>query len=259
MNDPGRVTLRRAGAVAHVTFDRPKALNALTLDMYRQLDEICIGLSADADLRAVVFRGTGGKAFIAGTDISEFLSFETGKDGIAYEKQMDGYANRVAAIPVPTIAVVEGWAVGGGFSIAAVCDLRIATTGSKFGSPIARTVGNCLSMRAYRVLLGTLGESRAKRVMLLGEMIGAEEALAAGFLARLVEPEALDSEVTAMVERLLANAPITMQVSKEAMRRIQAGEAGDGADLIDRTYSSDDFKTGVKAFTGKTKPEWTGR
>lgn len=257
-DDRGRVTLSRAGPVATVVFDRPDARNAMTTEMYEELTAICAQLAADASLRVAVFRGAGGKAFVAGTDIGRFLGFTSGEDGIAYEREMERHLSALLAVPFPTVAVIEGYAVGGGLNLAAACDIRIAATGSRFGTPIARTIGNCLAMENYARLLSVFGESRAKRMLLLGELLSAEEAMAAGFLARLVRPEEIAGALDEVVQTLLANAPLTLAVSKEAIRRLQAASVPDGDDLIRRIYGSADFKAGVAAFTGKTKPQWRG-
>lgn len=259
MSSDGRVTVARDGAVATVWFDRPAARNAMTATMYEQFTATCEALAGDMDLRVVAFRGVGGRAFVAGTDISRFLDFAGPEDGVAYEEEMERHLLPLLDIPVPTLAVVEGYAVGGGLNIAAACDLRIATTGSRFGTPIAKTIGNCLSMPNYARLLSGFGESRAKRMLLLGDLLDAEDAFAAGFLARLVAPDALEATLTEVVAQLLANAPLTLAVSKEAIRRLQARAIPDGDDLIRRAYGSADFKAGVAAFTAKTKPEWRGK
>lgn len=255
----GAVTLRREGAVAHVTFDRPAARNAMTWKMYGELAEICQTLRADAELRCAVFRGAGGRSFVAGSDISQFLAFEGAEDGLKYEAHMDRQMAMLTAIPIPTVAVVEGWAVGAGINFAAGCDLRIATVGTRFGVPIARTVGNCLSMATMQRLVAGFGAARVKRMLLLSEFLSAEEAMEAGFLARLVEVDELEGAVNEVVDKLVANAPLTMRVSKEAIARIASGEPGDGRDLIETIYGSKDFKTGVTAFVNKAKPQWEGR
>jgi enoyl-CoA hydratase/carnithine racemase len=255
----GQVHLVHDGAIAKVVFDRPQARNAMTWAMYQQLGDICARLRDDAGVRVVVFRGAGGKAFVAGTDIAQFLDFKSGDDGIAYEQQMEAYLAALEALPMPTLAVVEGFAIGGGLAIAACCDLRVATPGSRFGVPIARTLGNCLSVANTARLVAALGASRAKRVLLLAEMIGAEEALAGGFLAEIIAPDDLDRRVGELCDRLVNHAPITMRVSKEAIRRLlHAGLPGDH-DLVRECYGSEDFRRGVRAFVDKREPEWTGR
>jgi enoyl-CoA hydratase/carnithine racemase len=256
---PGRVTLQRDGAVARIAFDRPEAHNAFTWAMYEQLDAILTELGQDTHLRVVTLRGVGGKAFVAGSDISQFREFKGGADGIAYEAKMNAYFERILAVPVPTVAIIDGWAVGGGLNIAACCDIRVASRRAKFGSPIARTIGNCVSMQTYARVLGGFGEARAKRMLLLAEFIEAEEAMTAGFLARLADPEALDQVAEEVVSRLLENAPVTLRVSKAAFGRILARDLDPADDLIAMTYGSEDFRRGVEAFGNKTKPEWLGR
>jgi enoyl-CoA hydratase/carnithine racemase len=168
----GEVRYARDGEIATVIFDRPAARNAMTWRMYEQLGEACAQIRREDGLRAAVFRGAGGKAFIAGTDIAQFQAFR-GDDGIAYEEKMEGILAGVETLPVPTLAVIEGFAIGGGLAIAAACDLRIVTPGSRLGVPIARTLGNCLSIANYARLIAALGASRAKRMLLLAENLSA--------------------------------------------------------------------------------------
>lgn len=259
MSGLGKVTLTREGFVGSVVFDRPAARNAMTWKMYDDLENICAQLHDDTNLRAVILRGAGGQSFIAGSDIAQFNEFKDGRDGVAYEAKMDLHIEQLLAIPTPTLAVVEGWAVGGGLNIAAACDFRIATTGTKIGSPIARTVGNCLSMDNYARAVMAFGEPRAKRMLMLGEFIDADEAMSCGFFLRVVEPDALDAEITRTVDRLVSNAPLTLRATKEAMRRNRTAHPGSGADIITDVYGSDDFKLGISSFMKKEKPDWTGR
>jgi enoyl-CoA hydratase len=255
----GDVHLVREGAIAKIVFDRPQARNAMTWRMYQRLGEVCAALRRDDSVRVAVFRGAGGKAFVAGTDIAQFLEFKTGDDGAAYEEEMEEHLSAVETLPMPTLAVIEGVATGGGLAIAACCDLRVATPGSRFGVPIARTLGNCLSVPNVARLVAALGVSRAKRVLLLSEMIGAEEALAGGFLTEIIAPEAIDTRVSELCDRLAKNAPVTMRVSKEAIRRlVHAGLPG-GDDLVREAWGSEDLRIGVRAFMEKREPQWTGR
>jgi enoyl-CoA hydratase len=255
----GEVRYSRDGGVATVIFDRPAARNAMTWRMYEQLGEACARIRSEDGLRLAVFRGAGGKAFVAGTDIAQFIAFRSADDGIAYEAKMEGYIGGLESLPVPTLAVIEGFAIGGGLAIAAACDLRIATPGARFGVPIARTLGNCLSIANYARLVAALGAPRAKRMLLLAENLSAEEALACGFLSEIVEPSDLDRRVAELSQRLTRHAPVTMRVSKEAIRRILHAGLPDGDDLVRACYGSDDFRIGVAAFVEKREPQWTGR
>lgn len=260
----GTVRYERRGDTGFLTFDRPAARNALTDVMYADLSSCLARIEAEVDapagagrLRAVVLRGEGG-TFIAGTDIARFTSFESGEDGVRYERYLDGIISRLEALPVPTLAVVESWAAGAGLLLAAVCDLRICTPGARFGAPIARTVGNCLSVASTARLLAHFGEARTKLMLLAADFIGAEEAVAAGFVLEIVAPARLDARALELCERLASHSPITMAVSKEAIRRIVTSGLPDGDDLVRRAYGSRDFREGVAAFLAKRPPRWEG-
>jgi enoyl-CoA hydratase/carnithine racemase len=253
------VLVERQGDVARITLNRPEARNALTIPMYERLRELAGELATEPGLRVVVLRGAGGKAFAAGTDIAHFRSFSSGEDGIAYERRIDGCIEALASLPLPTLAVIEGYAVGGGLAIAAACDLRIATPDARFGIPIARTLGNCLSAAGYARLVQGFGVGRAKRMLFLSQMIEAEEALAAGFVVEIAARDALDARVDAVVQTLAEAAPVTLAVTKAALDRLARQKLPDIDDLVRKTYGSEDFADGVAAFLARRKPAWRGR
>lgn len=253
----GVVRFTKSGSVASVVFDRPETRNAITMAMYEQLATACDTIATDPEVRVAIFRGAG-EAFAAGTDIRDFLSFTSAEDGIAYEQRIDAAVAQIEKLPVPTIAVVQGVAMGGGLLIAAACDFRIATPSARFGVPIARTLGNCLSISNTARLVAALGPGLSKRLLLLSDTISAEEALRCGFVLHLSEPENIEEIVRTLCGRLTANAPITMRVAKESIRRL-AEALPEGDDLVRAAYSSDDFKAGVRAFLAKEQPKWTGR
>jgi enoyl-CoA hydratase/carnithine racemase len=254
----GEVRFRRDGAVGHITFDRPAARNAMTWSMYAELRAVLAQLPAEPGLRAVVLRGAGGKAFVAGTDIAQFLAFAGAADGIAYERTIDADVATLESLPLPTIAVIDGWATGGGLALAAACDLRIAADDARFGVPIARTIGNTLSMANHARLVAGFGAARTKRMLMLGDMIDAAEARACGFLAETAAATDLDAVLDALLARLLANAPRTVAATKQALARLAAGQTGPAEDLEALCYGSEDFRRGVRAFIAKQKPAWTG-
>ena len=253
----GVVHLDLQGPLATVTFDRPQERNAMTWAMYGQLGVFCDQLRQDASVRAVIFRGAGGKAFVAGTDIAQFAGFD-GEAGVAYEKRIDLCIGMLEALPMPTIALIEGWAVGGGLAIATACDFRLATPDAKLGVPIARTLGNCLSMANLARLTAAFGTQRLKRMLLLAEMLPADEALACGFLHGIAAAADLQGQGAALAQRLAALAPVTQGVAKEGMRRLELHHLPDGDDLIRRAYGSHDFREGVAAFTARRPPVWKG-
>ena len=255
----GKVTLRITGAVAHVLFDRPWARNAMTWAMYDGLAAACAAINDNSRVRVAVLRGAGGKALVAGTDIAQFREFANGDDGVAYEARLDGFIDTLERLRVPTIAVVEGFAVGAGLAIANACDIRIAASGARFGVPIARTLGNCLSAANLRRLCATLGVSWVKRMLLLAEMPQAESLLPIGYLEAVVAQEALDAKVEQLCDRLLGHAPLTIAATREALRRLAIAPDIEIADLIRACYGSTDFQRGATAFGTGTRIDWEGR
>jgi enoyl-CoA hydratase/carnithine racemase len=254
------VLVARDGPVLTLTFNRPQARNAMTWAMYERLYAVCEEVDADEAIRVLVLKGAGGKAFVAGTDIAQFAQFKGGEDGLRYEREAGRYLERVARVGKPVIAQIQGSAVGGGFGIAAGADVRIATPESSFGVPIARTLGNCLSMANYARFVDVLGASRLKEMMLTARLLTAEEALAAGFVHRIVAADQIDAHVRELAQRMATHAPITMYVTKESIRRIQeARTLPQGDDLVIKTYGSADFREGVSAFVEKRAPRWTGK
>lgn len=254
-----QLQVTREGPVVIATFNRPEARNALTWAMYERLEQVCEEVDAEPSVRALVLRGAGGRAFVAGTDIAQFQSFETAQDGLRYERDLDRRMARLERVAKPVIAQIDGPAVGGGFRIAAACDIRIATPDARFGAPIARTLGNCLSVEACAGLADLFGPSRVVEMMFTARLIDAEEARAAGFVHEIVAADRIAARVRTVAEQIAAHAPITLAVTKEALRRIRAARrlpAGD--DLVARTYASADFKEGVRAFLDKRPPRWTG-
>jgi enoyl-CoA hydratase/carnithine racemase len=249
----------RRGAAAVITFNRPHARNAMTFAMYEALHAHCDEIDADDEIRVLVLRGAGGRAFVSGTDIRQFLDFDSGKTGVEYEADIDRYVGRLDRLRKPAIALVEGYAVGAGLSIASACDLRVCTPEAQFGLPIARTLGNCLSMAGYARLAAILGEARAKDIVFTARMVGADEALAAGLVTAVVPAEEIEARVFELADRVAGHAPITLRVTKEALRRIRDANVPDGADLVAEAYGSEDFRQGVAAFLEKRRHTWTGR
>lgn len=255
----GQLRTEFTGTVATATFDRPAARNAMTWQMYDGLAEFCDAVAADPRVRVVVLRGAGGKAFVAGTDIAQFHDFSTAADGHEYERRIDAVLNKVERIQVPTIAAIDGYATGGGLTIAAACDLRICSEGAKFGLPIARTVGNCLSMRNYARLVSLIGAGRAMHLICTAGFIGAEQAERVGLASEVLPQSELDGRVAELCAQLAEQAPLTMRASKEAIRRLREHSLPPGDDLVESCYGSEDFREGVRAFTEKRRPQWRGR
>jgi enoyl-CoA hydratase/carnithine racemase len=251
---------RQEGPLATLTFNRPQARNAMTWAMYDGLFETCERVDADPSVRVLLLQGAGDRAFVAGTDIGQFTAFAGEQDALDYEARMDRVMGRLEAVAKPTIALIRGYAVGGGAGIALACDLRLATPSAQFGIPVARTLGNCLSMATYARLLDQIGPARAKDLLFTARLATAEEGLAMGLFKEIVPEDELEARGRALAEQIAGHAPLTIRATKEAIRRLQAARRDvDGRDLIAACYTSADFREGVRAFLEKRKPVWQGR
>ncbi|HEX2135542.1 MAG TPA: enoyl-CoA hydratase/isomerase family protein [Microvirga sp.] len=247
-------------AIATVTFNRPQARNAFTFAMYERLAEICAAVDKDRSIRAMILTGAGGKAFAAGTDISQFRAFDTPEDALGYETRMDRVLGILERCRVPTIAAIAGACTGGGAAIAGCCDLRVATSDARFGFPIARTLGNCLSMANYARFTALIGAARVKDMIFTARLVDAAEAHAIGLVNEVVpDADALMSRANEIARTVAGHAPLTLHATKEALRRLRPTiPAGEGDDLILMCYMSRDFREGMDAFLNKRSPSFAG-
>jgi len=245
--------------IARITFDRPEARNAMTWAMYEELATALDRVEADRGVRVVILRGAGGH-FVAGTDISQFQAFAGGDDGLEYERRLEGAIARLESFPLPTIAAIEGHAAGGGLAIACACDLRICTPEARFSAPIARTVGNTLSLANHARLVVHLGASRTKTLLLTGGTLDAAEARLAGFVLDVVSRDRLDGRVDALAAQVASLAPLSLRASKAMIGRVAAALRGmEDEELLRSVYGSRDFAEGVRAFEEKRPPKWEGQ
>lgn len=245
--------------VLRVTFNRPEARNALTFAMYEGVAEACSSVATDGSVKAIIVSGAGGKSFAAGTDMAQFRGFSGEQDAWDYEEKMDGILTAIETCPVPTIAAINGACTGGGAAIAAALDIRIASASLKFGFPIARTLGNCLSASNLARLSDLMGAGRVKEMILTARLVEADEAKTVGLVTEVLGDEAaLMTRAEELAQTLGGHAPLTMRATKEALRRIRNARSVDDKDLVALCYTSADFKEGYEAFLNKRKPEWTG-
>jgi enoyl-CoA hydratase/carnithine racemase len=248
------------GGVLWLTFDRPSARNAMTFEMYDALKASAERANADASVRALVITGAGG-AFVAGTDISQFADFRTAEQAYAYEERMDDVLGALEAVRKPTIAAIGGATTGGGLAIACACDLRVATSSATFGMPIARTLGNCLSLANLVRVSSLIGIARTKELIFTARIATSDEALFMGLVSEVVVDEkALAARAAELATTIASHAPLTLWATKEGLRRIRDRMLPDDArDLVALCYTSEDFREGVRAFMERRKPAWKGR
>lgn len=256
----GDVTLEVCGDIGLVTLSRPAARNAMTLGMYARLQDITAGVEPDGAIKALVITGAGEKAFAAGTDIAKFRDFSTPEHALDYERTMDGVLGSIERCTVPTIAAISGACTGGGAAIAACCDLRIATRDMRFGFPIARTLGNCLSVANLARVADIIGAARTKEIIFTARLIEADEALATGLVSELLDDHAaLMTRAMTLAQQVAGHAPLTLRATKEGLRRLRTAMAIPDDDLILSCYMSNDFREGLEAFLSKRPANFKGR
>lgn len=255
----GHILYKIEDGIGTITLNRTEARNAFTFEMYDELGRICFDPGRGEDVKALIITGAGERAFAAGTDISLFRDFKTAEDALGYEERMEAVLSAIETCPVPTIAAIAGACTGGGAAIAVTCDLRIATKDAVFGFPIARTLGNCLSLTNLHRMAAMIGAGRVMDMILTARLLDAEEAKSAGLVSEVLETHAALMARAASLAATVANhAPLTIRATKETLRRIRRGERFDD-DLITQCYTSEDFREGLEAFLAKRKPQWKGR
>src|SRR5246127_2055481 len=254
------IIIERKEGITQVKFNRPEVRNALTFEMYEAVYNLCVEATETKEIRAIIFAGVDSSAFASGTDISLLQGIKDGKGGIEYEERIERVVGMVERCRVPTIAAIAGACTGGGAALVAACDLRIGAKNMRFGYPMAKTLGNCLSLPNSARLIFLIGPGRFKELLLTARLMGAEEAYATGLISEIVEP--LDVRVRAreLAGKIVQNAPMTIWAAKEAVRRLHAHlQSADFIDVIEKSYQSDDFRLGVESFIRKQAPKWSGK
>jgi enoyl-CoA hydratase/carnithine racemase len=247
--------------IGFLTFNRPAKRNSMTFEMYERMAQICVEASEKRHIRALVLTGAGDKAFAAGTDMSQFRVFDKEEDALGYEARIDRVLGALEQCKVPTIAAIRGACAGGGAGIAACCDLRIAASQSRFGFPIARTLGNIISMMNFARLSDLIGSARAKDMIFRARMIDAAEALDVGLITEVVEnAEDVLPRAEEIARQIATHAPLTLLATKQALLRLRPEiPKSEGRDLMLMCYMSEDFKEGMDAFLSKRPPEFKGK
>jgi enoyl-CoA hydratase len=254
------IIIERKNGIAEVKFNRPEVRNALTFEMYEVVYNLCVEANETEEIRAIIFAGVDSSAFASGTDISLLQGIKDGKGGIEYEERIERVVGMVERCRVPTIAAIAGACTGGGAALATACDLRIGAKNMRFGYPMAKTLGNCLSLPNSARLIFLIGPGRFKELLLTARLMGAEEAYATGLISEVVEPLDVLARAHELAVRIAENAPLTIWAAKEAVRQLHEQlQSANFTDVIEKCYQSDDFRLGVEGFIKKQTPKWTGR
>ena len=250
-------TITHKGGIAEYRLMRPDSRNSLTFEMYQAIEDLC---EHPGEAGVIVMTAEGEKAFASGTDISNFKDFQSAQDAINYEALIGRVIDAVQRSSVPVIASLHGIVAGGGAAIAAAADVRLATPDTRFGMPIARTLGNCLSVANLNRLVHLLGESRTRYLMLTAEFLEVESLTTSGFVSEVLESAALcDQRARDLAVHMTTLAPLTISATRDGLARLEERPVPADIDLIQRCYLSDDFHEGVDAFFAKRKPNWSGQ
>ena len=255
------VALQRNGPIATVVLNRPEKLNALTKPMWRLLGEIVDTLSADDTLRCIIVRGAGEKAFSPGNDIAEFATERANKaQAIGYGKVMHATATALANCRHPLVAQIHGICVGGGLEIAALCDLRICGTSSRFGAPI-KNLGLVMAYPEMAPLVRLAGADVALEILLEGRIFDANEAKEKRLVTRVVADDQVAVEALATAQRVADGAPLVARWHKRFARRLADARPITAAEYDEcfACFDTEDFRIGYAAFLAKRKPTFVGR
>lgn len=255
------ILVTRDGRIATVALNNPGKLNALHRAMWQRLGDVMRELSADGDLRCIVVRGSGDKAFAAGADISEFAAERAGsKQAKGYGNLIDETMQAVARCRHPTVALIRGACVGGGLEIAAMCDMRICGESSRFGVPINR-LGLTMAYGELQGLLALAGRAVTLEILLEGRVFDAQEALRKRLINRVVADEKVEEEAYACARRIAAGAPLVARWHKKFIERlaVTATLSPEECEEGFACFDTEDYRIGVAAFLEKEKPKFTGR
>ncbi len=255
------VLVERAGDIATVILNAPEKLNALSRETWERLAEVIAGLGGEDDLRCIVVRGAGDRAFAAGADISEFETERSDPESCkVYSRMVAKTMNTVAECRHPTIALIKGACVGGGLEIASCCDLRICGESSRFGIPVNR-LGLVMAHAELRMLLALVGRAQALEILLEGRVFGAAEAKEKGLVNRVVPDADVEDEVYATAGRIAAGAPLVARWHKRFAKRLldprplTEEEVDEGI----ACFETEDYRIGTRAFLDKKTPVFEGR
>jgi enoyl-CoA hydratase len=262
MTQSDKLLSRRDGQVGYLIFNNPERHNAVSLEMWARTAEILDDFAKDPDVRVVVVTGAGGKAFVSGADVSKFESERASLDATqVYNATVERANTGIYDFAKPTIAMIQGYCIGGGVGLAACCDLRIASANSRFAVPAAK-LGLGYSFNGLKRLIDIVGPAFAKEIFFTARQFDGEEARIMGFVNRIVPEGELEAYVKNYAETIAGNAPLTVKAAKfianEVMRDESKRNLARCAELVEQCFASKDYTEGRRAFMEKRKPAFTG-
>ena len=258
-----RMIARKDGPIGWMQFNNPARHNAVSLDMWNAVPEIMAEFERDDDIRVVVLSGAGGKAFISGADISEFAEKRSSRETIIEYNRIAGLANAaIIGFPKPTIAMIQGYCVGGGLGVALCCDLRLAADDARFAVPAAK-LGLGYAFDGIKRLVDVVGPSFAKEIFYTARQFDAAEALTMGLVNRAVPAAGIETYVREYAGTIGGNAPLTINSVKfcvnEAVKDPDKRDLAAAQAAVDNCFASADYVEGRTAFMEKRKPAFRGR
>lgn len=259
MPDTDHLVLRKDGAIATLVINRPDKRNPISFAMWRALPGLVEDVEGDDDIKVLIIRGAGDKAFSAGADISEFETYRADSEGARVYNDATHVAERaLAGLTKPAIAMIHGFCIGGGAEIALACDLRFADTNARFGITPAR-LGIVYSLTATKQLTDLAGPAVTKYILFSGEHLQAHRAHEVGVIDELLPPEELEARTLEFADLIASRSQYSVRSSKRIIGKIQAGQTEDDEETLalrNDSFDGDDYKEGVRAFLDKRPPDF---
>ncbi|MGM0777866.1 MAG: enoyl-CoA hydratase-related protein [Bacillota bacterium] len=253
------VFLERAGEIAYICFNRPEKRNALSFDIWTKIPELIEECELDSKIKVIIFKGEGSVAFSAGADISEFKTLRYTAEGAEKYNEATMVAEKaIMNASKPTIAMIQGFCVGGGCEIAVACDFRFSDENGKFGITPAK-LGLVYNTPGTKNVVDLLGPSKAKDILFTGRLLDTEEAFRIGLIDRIIPAVSIKEETLAYAELICKNAQASVRGSKKIINEVLSGAEEDSpkaSKLIIESFLSDDYKEGVHSFLEKRKPNF---